>query len=59
MARNRTHKPKTSTQLALSTGSAVAVASFQRSGAGKHGGSDRQRNRNDRHATRRELRGGW
>ena len=42
--------------LALTIPSAVAVSSFQRGGAGKHGGSDRLRNRRDRQTTRQQLR---
>ena len=39
------------------TPSAVARAAFMRSGAGRHGGSDRAQNKRDRSVTKRTLRG--
>jgi len=37
-------------------GSKVALAAYQQTGAGKHGGSSRQKNRKDRHLTKQFLR---
>jgi len=42
-------------KLARSIGSGVAVAAFQRSGAGKDGGSVRAQNRRARQSVRRVL----
>lgn len=59
MKRNRANH-KSAVELARSTGSAVAVAAFQRSGAGKHGGSARQQHRRSRQSARQSLRrGDW
>jgi hypothetical protein len=49
-------KIKSSTELARSTASKVAVAAFQRSGAGKHGGTAREQRRRDRQQTKQSLR---
>lgn len=38
--------------------SKVAVAAYQRSGAGKHGGTPKQNHKRDRKASRQALRGG-
>jgi hypothetical protein len=53
-------KPRSPEQIAAGTPSAVAVAAFLRSGAGKHGKSGRSRTRFERQSTRRQLRqGDW
>ena len=48
-------KGKNPMKLARSIGSGVAVAAFQRSGAGKDGGSVRAQNRRARKSVRRVL----
>jgi hypothetical protein len=60
MARSKSRKPKSPMKLARSVGSAVAVAAFQRSGAGEHGGSRRAQRRRARQSANRALRrGDW
>jgi hypothetical protein len=58
MARSKSRTPNGAVKLARSIRSAVAVAAFQRSGAGKHGGSTRAQHRRARQAVRRALRRG-
>jgi hypothetical protein len=60
MARAKSRTPASAAKLARSVRSAVAIAAFQRSGAGKHGGSARAQRRRARQAVRRALRrGDW
>ncbi len=62
MARSRRPKPRkpaSAQELAASTPSAVAVAAFQRSGAGSHGpGHGVRGRRQERRSARRALRSG-
>lgn len=60
MARDKRRTPKSAVKLARSVRSKVAMAAFQRSGAGKHGGSMRAQRRRARQSVRRALRrGDW
>jgi hypothetical protein len=60
MARQKRKGPSSAVKLARSVRSKVAVAAFQRSGAGKHGGSARAQRRRARQSVRRALgRGDW
>jgi hypothetical protein len=60
MARAKSKTPNSAVKLARSVRSAVGVAAFQRSGAGKHGGSSRATHRRARQSVRRALRrGDW
>ena len=55
----RRTKPKSALELARSTPSAVAVASFNRPG-GTHGKAGKRANRNDRRSSKQSLRrGDW
>jgi hypothetical protein len=57
---NRKPQPATALELSRSGGSAVAVAAFLRSGAGKHGTQGRAAHRQDRRVARQTLRrGDW
>jgi hypothetical protein len=58
MPRAKSRTPKGAVKLARSVRSAVALAAFQRSGAGKHGGSARAQHRRARQSIRRALRRG-
>jgi hypothetical protein len=60
MARTKSKTSSSAAKLARSIRSAVAVAAFQRSGGGKHGGSARAHHRRARQSVRRALRrGDW
>ena len=50
-------KRKGALEFAKSGGSRVALAARQKSGAGAHGGSSRDKNRRDRRLTKQNLRG--
>jgi len=56
--KNKKKSPKTALELSKIGGSKVALAAYNQTGAGKHGGSDRQKNRRDRKAARLGLRSG-
>ena len=56
MARSKNKKRKSTLEFAKSGGSRVALAARQKTGAGSHGGSSRDKNRRDRRLTKQSLR---
>jgi len=57
MASKKNIKPRSNEQIAASVRSGVALAAYQQTGAGKHGGNKRQQSRRSRQQARLELRG--